>query len=62
MFKIGTDPHEEDSAACKALRATGHKIPLILWVIATVQLIAKCVYLLSPFFLMAYYNYNCHRT
>jgi hypothetical protein len=61
MINVGTDPHEDDSAACKALRATGHKIPVILRVIATVQLRAKCVYLLSVF-LMAYYNYNCHRT
>jgi ribosomal protein L16/L10AE len=50
MFNVGTDPHEEDSAACKALRATGHKIPVILRVIATVQTIAKCVYLLSLLF------------
>jgi hypothetical protein len=43
-------PHEEDSAACKALRATGHKIPVILRVIATVPLIAKYIYFLSLLF------------
>jgi len=48
-LKVGMGPHEDDGAACKALRANGHKMPVILRVIAKVSLKAKYVYSLSLF-------------
>jgi hypothetical protein len=48
-LKVSMSHHEDDRAACKGLRATGHKVPVILRVIATVPLTTKYVYFLSLF-------------